>query len=747
MRDGLLVGTEMFVPGQYTLGGGETDDLRLEDSSVVEGHAGLHFQNGKVAVRAEGGAPVFVNGHRVTTCEVRPSDDIAIGPFSLKVRVVAQKPANRAPSAPPQDIANIFASPTAPTMVARPDAMPVGAKPPEPTAQARGGPPAQAQAPAPAARAPAASARPQAPAAPTARGAPVSDQPTRPVPAQMMAKAAAASASPAPVPTRQPAPVSPATAVSNRRASAALAPVPAPSDSLEIVSAEELVSGESTAAFPTQSHHEPEPAPARPMANKPRPVRAVPSTRGDDEHTQQAPARRHDHGRMTAFILRPRIPRAPEGKGKPRLFVELLWGDERQRALSFGKINPKKPVVGTTADTTNKRTWAQNSVPLWGFDAEDGFVLADSVGSAYRLFIPPNCQVETRAHGEFATARAESFRSDGSRKFLPLVPGAAVRLTGRNGIHLVAYVQAPLPRPFSNPLKGLPWLALFFFFVFGAAFWSAIAFGPDRSSPDFEKRDLVPIAVRLLPPDKKAVEKAKEKVAEEKKKVEDKKPVKKDPVKKPELKQVVQPPPQKKALEAVAKLTESPALKNVMKLVENVGGGPKKTTDFKIGNLIGKGAMAATGIGIPIGVGSGNTPGLAGIAGLRSGKIGGLGVGKTGQTNVSGQVTQATSRQVSAQGNIDKEAVAKVVNSHLQEVRACYERALLKNPGLAGKVTLEWTISTVGLVTTAKTKSSSMNDAAVEGCILNNLKTWKFPPARGGNVVISYPFQFNSVGY
>jgi hypothetical protein len=80
-------------------------------------------------------------------------------------------------------------------------------------------------------------------------------------------------------------------------------------------------------------------------------------------------------------------------------------------------------------------------------------------------------------------------------------------------------------------------------------------------------------------------------------------------------------------------------------------------------------------------------------------------------------------------------------------VRACYERALLKEPGLAGKIVLEWGISTSGGVTSEKTKSSTMKSPAVEACIMASLKTWKFPPAKGGNVIISYPFMFNSVGY
>jgi len=91
--------------------------------------------------------------------------------------------------------------------------------------------------------------------------------------------------------------------------------------------------------------------------------------------------------------------------------------------------------------------------------------------------------------------------------------------------------------------------------------------------------------------------------------------------------------------------------------------------------------------------------------------------------------------------------VAKTVNAHLQEVRACYERALLKEPGLAGKVVLEWTIGTNGAVLSAKSKTSTLRNPAVESCILQDLKTWRFPPAKGGMVIVSYPFLFNSVGY
>ena len=92
LRDGLLVGTEVFVPGQYTLGSVDGVDLKLDDPTVAASHAFLFFQNGRAAIQDAGSGAVFVNGHRVNACEVRPVDEIACGPFTLKLRVLAQKP-------------------------------------------------------------------------------------------------------------------------------------------------------------------------------------------------------------------------------------------------------------------------------------------------------------------------------------------------------------------------------------------------------------------------------------------------------------------------------------------------------------------------------------------------------------------------------------------------------------------------------------------------------------------------------
>ncbi|MFL5318773.1 MAG: AgmX/PglI C-terminal domain-containing protein, partial [Myxococcaceae bacterium] len=213
--------------------------------------------------------------------------------------------------------------------------------------------------------------------------------------------------------------------------------------------------------------------------------------------------------------------------------------------------------------------------------------------------------------------------------------------------------------------------------------------------------------------------------------------------------------PETKALKALAKLTAAGPMKDLLAATDKLGSGPGdkriKNTDYKLSGLIGKQPIANAGVGLfglgGGGKGGGSTLGMEMLHGKGGGGIGALGAGSVGKGAVGGVVTRASARSITAQGSIDREAVAKVVNSHLQEVRGCYERALLKDPSLAGKVVLEWQISTAGAVVTAKTKTSTLRNQAVEACILQNLKTWHFPPAKGGLVIVSYPFLFNSVGY
>lgn len=695
MRDGLLVGTEVFVPGQYTIGSGDSVDLRLDDATVGATHAYLYFQNGRAAIQDAGVQGTFVNGHRVTACEVRPVDEIACGPFTLKVRVMGQKPASK-PAPPPDVAAMLGAAPPAQAAPPRPAAVPT-------PAPARGQPPATVVSKRRMNAAPQA-AEPVAARAPHLRPVPLEDSEPR-TESVSVAEDALGLTAPA-----QPAYVPGSDAHHTM-------PIPVPSPARQ-------------PAAPA-AHARPAPAQARPAAQ--------PARQG------HAPARAAPKGRFS-----PSVPSAAEGKGKPHLFVELYWGDTRRYANAYRGIDSKKKLVAREDD--------QAPFPLFGFPLEGkDFVFAEQKGDLYRVFVPPGAGVERRAQdGKFYPVQLETLeQAPDQRRCITLGSGHAVRFTGGRDLLLMAYVQPAIPKPFVNPLRGLPWLAMVFLALFMSAFGAFVFYYADLpEDADFTSKTVNPVAVKLIAPPKPEEKKKLQEKVEKLTKKEDKK--KDEPIKKVEKELPKQVAPEtKKALKSIEKLAAAgPAMKDLLAAVDKLGGGPgakNAKNDFKLSGLIGKAPIANAGLGtFGIGGGGGGGMGIKGAEILRGkggGGIGALGAGNIGKGSVAGTVTRAATRNIGAQGTIDKEAVAKVINSHLHEVSACYERALLKTPGLAGKIVLEWQITTTGTVGYAKTKSSSMQSPAVESCILASLKTWRFPQAKGAGVVITYPFMFNSVGY
>jgi outer membrane biosynthesis protein TonB len=678
LRDGLLVGTEVFTPGTYALGSDPSADLRLDDASVAGRHAVLYFQNGRAAVQDAGsGSGVYVNGHRISACEIRSTDEVLCGPFVLKTRVLSQKPKDDRAQPPPEVAALLGAPPPPPVAAGRPQApAPV---PPPPSPQ-------QLAATQPLAR-PSGQVKPVVPV-PAGATVPL----TRPRPG---------SAPTLPAPMAASSPISGSTDVYGAGASAAPAravPPPPP----------------------------PEPVPANAPALPTRPTHA---------------------------------PSLEPGRGPTHLYLELYWGAVRREARRFA---PKKTVKAAEDERA--------PMPLYGFQLPaEPFTLAESINDAFRLYVPAGARVErSDKSGRFAPVAAAALEAHGERRFVTLNRGTAARLS-QGEMSLVAYA-APLPEKVRvNPLKGLPWLAVGSFFLLSSALGGFLAAMPrSPEGADFAQRGLPPVALRLIAPQPKKKEEAKKKLEAIKQKAnkqvankETKAPVPpkapEPPARRPRPKtEAVAAAPESNALKALAKLTAAgPATNDLLAAVDKLGNGPgsknAKSSNFKLSGLIGKAPIANAGLGTfglgGGGKGGGATLGAEILRGKGGGGIGALGAGGVGKGKVGGTVTRATARTVLAQGSIDRDAVAKVVNSHLQEVYACYERALLKDPSLAGKVVLEWTIGTNGRVAAVKTKSSTLRNPSVEACILGGLKTWTFPPAKGGAVIITYPFIFNSVGY
>ena len=96
---------------------------------------------------------------------------------------------------------------------------------------------------------------------------------------------------------------------------------------------------------------------------------------------------------------------------------------------------------------------------------------------------------------------------------------------------------------------------------------------------------------------------------------------------------------------------------------------------------------------------------------------------------------------------LDKEIIRNVIRYHLGEVRTCFEQALIRRPTLAGRVTVRFTISPEGTVTSATVEKTTLGDANVEKCITSCVATWVFPkPLRGRFVLVSYPFILKPAG-
>jgi hypothetical protein len=757
MRDGLLVGTEVFPPGQYSVGSALTSDLCLDDPKVAPTHAYLFFKNGKAAVQDAGHGPIFVNGHNVTACELRPVDELLCGPFNLKVRVVAQKAPHR--SSPSSAISEILQTDHPPQGGPRQNPPASEARRAEPPPPAH--PPAQAP------------IRPGVLSAVPLPGAAVA--PVRP-PSSTVLSARRSNAAPsaleamsARAPHLRPVENLPA---EETRTNTEAAPSPAPAVALDFDPSKTVPAHPHEAAGGLRDQPTPvrlnsaipmnalpsvpsTPLPLPPTANQRAPAQRQPAqsaqqaAQSAQSAQQAAKAPAAPAAKVAQHVQRaaeaPMLPSSAEARGKPRLFVETYWGRIRRSAGGFAKFNKQRQLLAHEDDGA--------ALPLWGFGLEGKeFVFSEKRGDVFRVYVPPRCRIERRANdGRFYAVEQTSLETgSSSRRCINLGNHHAIRFIGEDGFSVVAYVQPALPRPFVSPLRQLPWLVLANLAIFGTAFLAfVLLFAEVPESADFNSKTMNPVAVKLIAPPK----------PEEKKKLEEKveKLVKKEKQPPPKAKDQPKAPSAdvKKAIKNVEKLTAAgPAIKDLLAAVDKLGSGPgakNAKNDFKLSGLLGKQPIANAGLGaFGLGGGGGGGLGIKGAELLRGkggGSIGALGAGNIGKGAVAGTVTRAVSRNVGTQGSIDKEAVAKVINSHLAEVSGCYERALLKTPGLAGKVVLEWQITTAGTVGFAKTKSSTMQSAAVEACILTSLKDWKFPSAKGSGVLITYPFMFNSVGY
>ncbi|HEY8925547.1 MAG TPA: AgmX/PglI C-terminal domain-containing protein [Polyangia bacterium] len=134
---------------------------------------------------------------------------------------------------------------------------------------------------------------------------------------------------------------------------------------------------------------------------------------------------------------------------------------------------------------------------------------------------------------------------------------------------------------------------------------------------------------------------------------------------------------------------------------------------------------------------------VASVGSLRGGA--GIAEGETGSARVEKKVTGVVKSEAPAvDGELDPGIVAKEVRSRLGAIKACYERALKRNPNLSGKVVVHWTITAAGTVTGIDVENDTLGDSEVASCIKGLVARWRFPAPAGGSVEVSFPFVFQA---
>lgn len=133
-----------------------------------------------------------------------------------------------------------------------------------------------------------------------------------------------------------------------------------------------------------------------------------------------------------------------------------------------------------------------------------------------------------------------------------------------------------------------------------------------------------------------------------------------------------------------------------------------------------KGAGGAIGLGNPGAMGQG--------AGQSAGSTAG------GRGQVRGATATATGAGLSA------EIIQRVIRQSFPRLRACYQKELAKKPELGGAMVTAFTISPKGTVSQVQVSQSNLQNAELNVCIVDVMRSLQFPPPEGGETIqVRYP--------
>lgn len=173
-------------------------------------------------------------------------------------------------------------------------------------------------------------------------------------------------------------------------------------------------------------------------------------------------------------------------------------------------------------------------------------------------------------------------------------------------------------------------------------------------------------------------------------------------------------------------------------------GGPDRDADQVFREVGGVGpATGDRSLGQSRGGGPGQSQGIGGL--VATGPSDGVGTGSKSEKKVHAVVQDSAPQDIDS-ADLDPQAVIAKIRQYRGALVACYEAALKRNPTLAGKITLRFTIGKIGKVTQVEVEVDTMHDDDVRSCIIDHAKNWRFPAPQSGSdgVQFSYPFIFQA---
>ena len=105
-----------------------------------------------------------------------------------------------------------------------------------------------------------------------------------------------------------------------------------------------------------------------------------------------------------------------------------------------------------------------------------------------------------------------------------------------------------------------------------------------------------------------------------------------------------------------------------------------------------------------------------------------------GRGQVRGATATATGTGLSA------EIIQRVIRQSFPRLRACYQKELAKKPELGGAMVTAFTISPKGTVSQVQVSQSNLQNAELNVCIVDVMRSLQFPPPEGGETIqVRYP--------